>query len=569
MVPYDYYVMATYRFPDSEPKIILPDASVLLNRLFETHNINSAVEARAFLEPNYETQLHNPTLLHDMDKAVSRIKTAMAQKEQIVIFSDYDCDGIPGAVVLHDYFKAVGYAQFQNYIPHRHYEGFGLSVSAVDKLAAEGVKLLITIDCGTSDQEAIAHAKKLGVDVIVTDHHEPPATLPPAVAIVNPKLGNYPFTELCGAAVVYKLVQVLLQETEHDLKPGWEKWWLDMVGIATIADMVPLVGENRVLASYGLQVLRKSRRPGLQHLLKKAKINQLYLTEEDIGFTIGPRINAASRMDTPEDAFHMLSLTDEAEAGAKVNHLEKLNTERKSMVALMTRDLHKRLKNIEKIPGVLVLGNPEWRPSLVGLAANKLAEEYGKPVFLWGTDGNGVYKGSCRSGGGVSVVRLMEAASEVFLEHGGHHFSGGFAVHEDHIFTFGEKLNTALADLGEAAAIMEEKLIDEVLALDEINSELANELSKMAPYGKGNHKPLFAFQRVTPRKVEQFGKGQEHLKMVFETTAGTIEAIAFFAKSEDFSVNPEKTNVFTLLGHVENSFFMGRQQIRVRIIDIV
>lgn len=561
--------MATYRFPDSEPKMILSEASPLLNRLLETHNIASAEEARIFLEPNYATQLHDPNLLHDIDKAVSRIKTAMEKKEQIVIFSDYDCDGIPGAVVLHDYFKAIGYEQFQNYIPHRHYEGFGLSVSAIDKLAKEGAKLIITIDCGTSDFESITYAKELGVDVIVTDHHEPPATLPPAAAIVNPKLGSYPFTELCGAAVVFKLTQVLLQETEHDLKPGWEKWWLDMVAIATVADMVPLVGENRVLASYGLQVLRKSRRPGLQHLLRKSKIDQSYLTEEDIGFTIGPRINAASRMDTPEDAFLMLSLTDEAEAGAKVNHLEKLNTERKTMVALMTKDLHKRLKNIEEIPGVLVLGNPEWRPSLVGLAANKLAEEHGKPVFLWGTDGNGVYKGSCRSGGGVSVVRLMEAASEVFLEHGGHHFSGGFSVKKEHIFTFVEKLNAALVTLGDEAAIAEEKLIDEVLSLDEVNSQLVTELLSMAPYGKGNHKPLFAFKNVTPRKIEQFGKGAEHLKMIFETTAGTIEAIAFFAKPEDYRVNPESATSFTMLGHVENSFFMGRQQIRVRIVDIV
>lgn len=561
--------MTTYRFPDSDPKSVLPNVSPLVNRLLENRNILEAKKAEAFLSPDYDTQLHSPSLLHDIDKAVSRIQEAMKNQEQIAIFSDYDCDGIPGAVVLHDCFKAIGYEHFQNYIPHRHYEGFGLNMGAIDKLAAEGVKLIITIDCGTSDVEAISHAKKEGVDVIVTDHHEPPAVLPEAFAIVNPKLGDYPFTELCGAAVVFKLAQALLQAVEHDLKPGWEKWWLDMVGIATVADMVPLTGENRVFATYGLQVLRKSRRPGLQQLLKKLKVDQRYLTEEDIGFTIGPRINAASRMDTPEDAFQMLSLTDVAEAGEKVNHLEKLNTERKTMVALMTKDLHKRLKNLEEIPEVIVLGNPDWRPSLVGLAANKLAEEHRKPVFLWGTDGNGVYKGSCRSGGGVSVVRLMEAAKEAFLEHGGHHFSGGFSIKDEHIFTVGESLNKAFVELGEAAAIVEEKVVDEILQLDAVNSALVADLSKMAPFGTGNAKPLFAFEKVTPRKVEMFGKSKEHLKLIFETTSGTLEAIAFFASPEDFIMNPETTSTFTLVAHVEKSFFMGRQQIRLRIVDII
>jgi single-stranded-DNA-specific exonuclease len=365
--------MTTYRFPDKEMDILSPAVSPLINRLL---GLRSITDVDAFLAPNYDTQLHDPFLLHDMDKAVARIELAMVNNERITIFSDYDCDGIPGAVVLHDCFKAIGYTNFINYIPHRHYEGFGLNTGAIDKLAEQGVKLVITIDCGTSDVEAVAYAKERGIDVIVTDHHEPHATLPDAAAIINPKLGSYPFTELCGASTVFKLAQALIAHGNYEIAPGKEKWWLDMVGIATIADMVPLVGENRVFAHYGLQVLRKSRRPGIQQLLQKNKIDQRYLTEEDIGFTIGPRINAASRMDNPEDAFNMLAATDVVEAGAHVDHLEKLNKERKTMVALMTKDLHKRLEHLEEMPRVLVLGNPEWRPSLVGLAANKLAEEH-------------------------------------------------------------------------------------------------------------------------------------------------------------------------------------------------
>ena len=561
--------MTTYQFPSIPTTNQAPGISPLLNRLLSNRNLISPAEISDFLDTNYDTQLHDPMLLHDMAKAVDRIELAMRQNERIAIFSDYDCDGIPGAVVLHDYFKAVGYTNFQNYIPHRHYEGFGLNTGAIDALAQNAVKLIITIDCGTSDVAAVAYANTLGVDVIVTDHHEPGVVLPSAAAIINPKLGDYPFKELCGAATVFKLVQALLTHTKYTVKPGQEKWWLDMVGIATIADMVPLIGENRVLARFGLAVLRKSRRPGLQQLLRTLKVDQRYLTEEDIGFTIGPRINAASRMDSPEDAFLMLSETDEVTAGARVKHLEKLNTERKTMVALMTKDLHKRLEHLSEIPNVLVLGNPDWRPSLVGLAATKLAEEHNKAVFLWGKDGNGVFKGSCRSGGGVSVVRLMEACCEVFHEHGGHHYSGGFSVHDDQIFSLSETLNEAFTALGETVAITQEVLIDEVLSLDDVTHTLIDDLNKLAPYGAGNSKPLFAFKNVTPRKVEVFGKAKEHLKLVFETNLGQLEAIAFFSKDTDFKKVPEVGSACTLVAHVEQSFFMGRQQIRLRIVDIL
>lgn len=562
--------MTAYIFPDHSKDIptISHQVSPLINRLlYERGFATEAVER--FLAPNYEEHLHDPALLHDIHAACERIQAAIAANERIAIFSDYDCDGIPGAVVLFDLFTALGYTNFQNYIPHRHYEGFGLSTTAIDSLQADGVALIITIDCGTSNIAEVAHANTQGVDVIITDHHEPEETLPAAVAVVNPKLGEYPFPDLCGAAVAFKLAQALLARTEHQLTPGWEKWWLDMVGIATIADMVPLQGENRVFAHYGLRVLQKSRRPGLQQLLKKARINQRFLTEDDIGFIIGPRINAASRMDTPEDAFHMLSETNVVKASERVTHLEDLNTKRKSEVALMTKDLHKRVQQIEEIPSVIVMGHNDWRPSLVGLAANKLAEEHNRPVFLWGKDGNGVYKGSCRSGGGVSVVKLMQAVSDVFIEHGGHHFSGGFSVKENEIITFGERMVDAMNELGEAAAFAEPVTIDAELSLDEVNPFLVSELARLSPFGTGNPKPLFAFRQVTPSTAELFGKTKEHTKVMFGTEQGSLEAIAFFMKPEQFTETPRPDVPCTLIGHVEQSFFMGRKQIRIRIIDIL
>lgn len=542
-----------------------------LRTLLYNRGIKNVKQAEKFLHPSYTDELHDPFLLNDMDAAVTRILEAIKSNEKIVIYSDYDCDGIPGAVVLHDFFKTIGFTNFYNHIPHRHYDGFGLSEKAVLKLKEEqNPKIIITIDCGTTDVEAVALANDNNINIIITDHHEPKAKLPDAVAIVNPKVGStYPFSGLCGAAVIYKLVQALISKGGFDITSGQEKWWLDMVGIATIADMVPLVDENRVLAHYGLTVLKKSRRPGLQQLLRKQKINQNYITEDDIGFSIGPRINAASRMDNPEDAFNLLSTKDEGEAGKYLNHLEKLNTERKSAVAQMTKEVHMRLKSKDELPEVIVLGNTNWRPSLVGLAASKLAEENNRPAFLWGRDGNGVIKGSCRSGGGVSVVKLMEAVPEIFSEFGGHHAAGGFSVHEDKIHELAPMLIDSYQKLGEKVLVREPLLVDMELTLEQFNEDLLKAQRCCSPFGSDNRKPLYLVKNVRPKTVDVFGKSKEHIKLSFETKGMVKEAIAFFKSIDQFSVVPNTDGEFSLLVYLEESYFMNRLQTRLRLVDIV
>jgi len=541
----------------------------LLTHLLKVRGIKEE-DKITFLNPDYENGRHDPFLLNDMSVAVDRLLSAIKANQKIAIYSDYDCDGIPGAVVAHDFFRAIGYENFINYIPHRHYEGFGLSAAAATKLADDKVDLIITIDCGTSDVEASKQAAALGIDLIITDHHEPKDKLPVAVAVVNPRIGDsYPFPHLCGAAVIFKLIEATISRGNFAIKPGYEKWWLDMVGIATIGDMVPLIGENRIFAHYGLQVLRKSRRPGLQHLLRKARADQRYLTADDVGFTIAPRINAASRMDSPEDAFLMLTEKEESSAIARATYLEQLNNERKGIVAAMTKELRRRISELIDLPAIIVMGNPNWRPALVGLCANSLAEEHNRPVFLWGRDGNGVIKGSCRSGSSVSVVKLMEGAQKHFLEHGGHHASGGFAVKEESVFNLGQALNDAYVTLGDQVFASEEVVVDAVLSLDDINKDLLNTLKALAPYGTGNDKPLFAFKDVVPTEVVNFGKSQEHLKLILAGTNKKIEAIAFFAKAEQYSVSPTVAKPLTLLAHLEESFFMNRLQTRLRIVDIV
>ncbi len=562
-----------YRLTNQIPETVqqeLAAYSPFLQQLLYARGVDTAQAAVDFLEPSYEEHLHDPFLLNDMDVAVERILHAIQNDEKIAIYSDYDCDGIPGGVVLHDFCKAIRYENFINHIPHRHYDGFGLNTAAVEKLAGEGVQLIITIDCGSTDVQAVDHANKHNVDVIITDHHQVKENVPKAVAIVNPQVGTtYPFKGLCGAGVVFKVVQALIEKGDFDLTPGWEKWWLDMVGVATIADMVPLRDENRALAFYGLQVLRKSRRPGLQQLLRKQKANQAYLTEDDIGFTIGPRINAASRMDNPEDAFYMLAETDEAAAGARVDHLEKLNNERKGQVASMTKEVHKRMEALVEIPNVLVLGNPEWRPSLVGLTANKLAEEYNAPAFVWGRDGNGNIKGSCRSNGQVSVITIMEQVADMLSEFGGHHMAGGFGVKEETIHELPQAMSDALSELGAGASVDMTRIVDYTLSLEDITSTVLREQQMLAPFGMENKKPLYVIESVVPSGVQIFGKTKEHTKLTFDTSGLVKEAVAFFRLPEQFTKAPEELVSCTLLAHLEQSFFMGRMQNRLRIVDIL
>lgn len=548
--------------------------SPLMQQLLVNRGIEKAHEAEKFLSPDYDDHLHDPFLLTDMEKAVSRILRAIADGERIVIYSDYDCDGIPGGVLLHDFFTAIGYTHFENYIPHRHTEGYGFNTQSIDGFIARGTKVIITVDCGITDHEAILKAQKNSIDVIVTDHHEPVGGLPNAYAIINPKRDDaYPFKGLCGTAVAYKLVQAILVRGKEagtiSLKDEWEKWWLDLVGLATIADMVPLVDEGRVFAKYGLRVMRKSKRPGIQHLLRKAGSSQQHLTEDDVGFTIAPRINAASRMDDPEDAFHMLRTKDEVEAGTHVAHLERLNNERKGIVASMVKEAKHRVGELSELPPVLVMGNPTWRPSLVGLVANSLAEEFNRPVFLWGRDGNDIIKGSCRSEGKTSVVQLMEHARDVFITFGGHHASGGFSVEFGSIHTLSETLskafNTHMSDIEES----NEMVVDAEITFDDIDDRFMRTLDNLAPFGMGNPKPLFLIRNIVPYDVSIFGKTQNHTKIRFKTKRGVLDAIGFFKTPNVFSNIPEKEKPLSLLVHVERSYFMGRSDTRLRIVDII
>jgi single-stranded-DNA-specific exonuclease len=422
----------------------------LLTDLLHARGIVEADEAARFLAPDFERDSHDPFLLPDMELAVARIKAALALGERIAVWSDYDCDGIPGGVMLAQFLRRIGLS-VQHYIPHRHEEGYGLNVEGIEELAQTGVKLIITVDLGTTEHESIAFAKQKGIEIIVTDHHLVAGPLPEALAVINPKRpdSKYPFDGLCGAGVAWKLVQGVLQVMRASGQPfnyalGQEKWLLDLVGIATLSDMVPLRGENRMLARYGLLVARKARRPGLSALLSLLRIKPHTLTEDDIGFMVAPRINAASRMGNPDTAARLLGSEDALEAQGLARQLQALNDERKGLVAATVKEANKRLKTMDltKSP-VIVMGNPAWRPGILGLVASNLVEAHGKPVFLWGREGGEVLRGSCRSSNGINIVELMGAAGSAFDHFGGHSASGGFSVLQERAHELPERLASA------------------------------------------------------------------------------------------------------------------------------
>ncbi|MDB5189656.1 MAG: Single-stranded-DNA-specific exonuclease RecJ [Parcubacteria group bacterium] len=567
---------------DDETRSALAEHDDLMAGLLARRGVTTKAAADVFLDPSYEEHIHDPMQIKNMPKAARRVADAINAGEKIAVWSDYDCDGIPGGVILHDFLKKAG-ANFVNYIPHRHNEGYGVNEMGLEKLASEGVKLVITVDSGITDVEAVAKANELGMEVIVTDHHLPGPVLPPAFAVIDPKQDGetYPFRELCGAALAWKLSCAVLAHgfTGRELIPvGWEKWLLDMAGLATIADMVPLTGENRVIAKYGLFVMRKSPRLGFGRLCKAARVEQRSIAEDDVAFMIAPRVNAASRMGDPRDAFTLFTTTDEVEADLLAKKLEAANRSRRAAAGAITKAVHERIaeKKLQgELPAVIAMGDPDWRPGLLGLVASGIADEYDRPVFLWGREGSNVLKGSCRGGpGNVHVVELMTAGGDIFAEFGGHAAAGGFSLHAETVHLLEERLCEALASL---PAFTHDPFAnaDAHIHTHEATPTLLGKLERLAPFGMGNPKPTFVFRDVTIHEVSWFGKSNEHLRLRLKPSPEdfserNIEGIAFYAKRELGSdiMKLEAGNVTSILASLERDMFTRSRPVRLRLIDI-
>ncbi len=562
--------------PDEQVRSALSAYPEFVQELLAARGITTQEAAATFFNPDYDAHVHDPFLLKDMPIAIDRVLRAIASDEHIAVYSDFDADGIPGGALLHDVFTKIGYTRFTNYIPHRDTEGYGFHKEAVDTLNTKGVTLIITVDVGIANADTAAYAKSLGIDVIVTDHHIPPEELPDAVAVINPQRTDetYPYRFLCGTGVAFKFAQALLQKAREtkqewiaDVPEGWEKWLLDLVALATVGDMVPLTGENRALVHYGLLVLRKSKRPGVSALCRKLGVSQQHITEDDIGFSIVPRINAASRMGSPEAGFTLLTTTDDAVAAHTAKELDTLNNKRKGHVAHIVKELKERFHD-DADAAVLVAGNPNWNPALLGLAANTLVETYGKTTCLWGREGTGSIKGSCRGNGAVNVVALFNEARDALTQFGGHTHAGGFAVANEHLHTLSETFNKAhekVADSNNAEAIY----VDAELTHTALH-DTHRTLTAFAPFGIENAKPTFVCKNMEVQTVRQFGKEDAHLEMHIAPDAFStgVRAIAFFKNADSFTNKPEVHKTVDVVCTLELSRFAGRTRLELRIVDI-
>lgn len=491
----------------------------------------------AFLHPDYES-LHDPFLLPDCERAVERLLTALKKQEMIVIYGDYDIDGLTAAALLSDAFNSFGFKNVDIFIPNRFVEGYGMTVEAVDKIASSGASLIITVDCGSSSELEIKHAKKLGVDVIVTDHHEITAGLPPAVAVVNPKTksAKYSFKELSGVGVAFKLVQALSLRFDG-LTTGQEKWLLDLVALGTVCDGVPLVDENRTLVYWGLKVLSKTRRPGLKALMAIAGIDPKKINSRSLGFSLGPRMNAAGRLDTAQYALDVLMSTDPMIALEKAKILDSLNKSRRKDQDKILNEAILQASKFENDP-VLVVSSPDWNHGIVGIVASKLLEKFQKPTFVLQELGDNS-KGSARSYGDFSAIEALLACRDVINRSGGHHFAAGINLPTNNIDKFRQKVN----DFYRSQKLKEQQKLllpkeDAIATLDEATQELVELIGLLEPFGNGNAQPTIMTAGLTVKNVRKMGDGAQHVKLELYDDSGNSMQFLAFSAPDYFFVKP-------------------------------
>lgn len=503
-----------------------PELDAAAVQLLHNRGLTTEDEIEAFLMPDYRAGQHDPFLFRDMRKVVDRVKKAVDAKEQVVIYGDYDADGVCAAGVLYTTLKKIG-CDVEVYLPHRDTEGYGLNMHAVQNLFDAGTNLIITVDCGISNKPEIEKAVELGMDVIVTDHHSEPPELPDAaLAVLDAKISaeTYPFEFLAGSGVAFKVSQALIME--YDLGEAFEKWLLDMVAISTVTDFVELIGENRVLLKYGLVVLKKNRRPGIRQLLKKMEIDPETITTETIGFKIGPPINAAGRVKHANRAFDMLIAENDEEGAVIASELEKTNRERQALSRKMSDDAMIQAAQ-QADEQVIIVESEDWPVGLVGLVAGKVSSEFGRPAFVI-TKMGGEIVGSGRSIEQFNLVDGLQSMDELFTKYGGHPMACGFSLKDnDSLAEFTQRFRALARELLEGQDLRKILHVEAELLLSEVDWNLIEVLDMFEPFGQSNPKPPFVSRGVTVASFKAVGKTQDHLKIAVTADGVRREGIGF------------------------------------------
>ena len=511
----------------------------LFERILTARGLTTRAARQAFLQPDYVAVKHDPFLLPDMKKAVARLKQARQRGEKIVIYGDYDIDGLSATALLLDAFDKFGFEDVDAFIPNRFVEGYGMTMGAVDKVHDMGADLIVTVDTGSLCHAEIAYASSLGIDTVVTDHHNVAETPPPSVAAVNPKFPGhtYPFRDLCGAGVAFKLVQAL--QTELDgLPDGYEKWLLDLVALGTVCDIVTLADENRANVYWGLEVLKKQQRPGLKALMAVAGVEPERVNARHLGFGLGPRMNAAGRLETAQHALDMLIARDGLAALEASEKLEELNTKRRGIQDAIFEEACVQAEELAN-DRVLVVSSDGWNHGVIGIVASKLVEKYKKPVFIIGERGEEA-TGSARSFGDFSAADAVRAADDIIIKGGGHGAAAGVTLETEKIGDFRRRVNEFYDSL--QLTNQERYLLPradvEIDDFSEVDEELVENLAKMEPFGNGNPEPVLKITRVSVLSMRRMGADGQHVKLALRDKNGKVLQMLAFNAPEGFFREP-------------------------------
>ncbi|MFZ1302039.1 MAG: DHH family phosphoesterase [Candidatus Microsaccharimonas sp.] len=526
----------------------------LFDRILKARGLTGEQKA-LFLSPNYELK-HDPFLLPDMQAAVDRLVQAHKKQEKITIYGDYDIDGLTATTVLIDSLASFGFKNVSAFIPNRFVEGYGLTVDAVERIVADGAQLILTVDCGSLSHKEIARAKELGVDVIVTDHHNVAEVQPEAVAVVNPKrlladypddyekyilkpdvkTERYPFLDLPGVGVAFKLVQAL-QTKLPGLEKGQEKWLLDLVALGTVCDVVTLVDENRTHVFYGLKVLAQTRRPGLKALMAVSGVRPETVNARSLGFGLGPRMNASGRLETAQYTLDLLTATDPMEALRLARQLDDMNKERRHDQDEIFKEALVQAEELTN-DDVLVVNSKGWNHGIVGIVAAKLLERYQKPTYVLSVHGEEA-KGSARSYGDFSAADAIRAADDLITKGGGHKLAAGVTLPAANVDLFRTRVNEFYKELklqNQAALLL--PTADTNAELEDLNEALLAELDTLEPYGSGNPQPVVRLNNVLVMNVRRMGDSNQHVKLTLKNEANRKIDVLAFSAPPHFFVEP-------------------------------
>ncbi|MBT4709643.1 MAG: single-stranded-DNA-specific exonuclease RecJ [Flavobacteriaceae bacterium] len=535
-------------------------SSMLVKRGIKTFN-----QAKDFFRPKIN-QLHDPFLMKDMNEAVNRILQAIENKEPMMIFGDYDVDGTSSVALLSSFLKDIG-AKLSTYIPDRNNEGYGISLKAIDLAEKNKETLIIALDCGIKANDQVQYALKKEIDFIICDHHNPSNQLPNAYAILNPKRKDckYPFKELCGCGVGFKLIQAINQRKGLEMENIIH--YLDLVAVAIAADIVPLIGENRILTYVGLQVINSNPRLGLHCLLQNN--NKKEFNVGDLMFYVGPRINAAGRMDHASLALELL-LEKELDKGKKLaEKIEELNIQRREIEKNITEQALKKIDNENKLnSNSTVVFENSWNKGVIGIVASRLIEKHYKPTIVFCKSKEGNLTGSARSIKDVDLYKILEKCKANILKFGGHKYAAGLTIEENDYASFKESFEKAVGDYINNKLPENEIRIESKIELSSITPKFFRILNQFEPFGPGNRRPIFLSEHLSLKGgLNKIGKNREHLKLsVSQESDKTFSAIGFWLSEKATSISSNST--FSMLYTIDENTWNGITTIQLKIKDI-